>query len=182
MENEEIKQTEEQEVLNNQEPATEGNNTAADEEQTVEEQLTAQIEELKSQLLYKQAEFENYRRRVIKEKAELLLNGAEKTVLAMLPVVDDLERALANMQKAADVDAVREGVELISQKFVKALEGLGVKAIETNGANFSTDQHEAIAQIPAPSDELKGKVLDCVQTGYMLNDKVIRFAKVAVGV
>lgn len=140
------------------------------------------INDLQQQLLYKQAEFENYRKRVIKEKTELLLNGAEKTVLAMLPVIDDLERAMQNMHSSNDIDAVKQGVELIQQKFLKALEGLGVKAIDTTDATFSTDLHEAIAQIPAPSDELKGKVIDCVQTGYTLNDKVIRFAKVAVGI
>lgn len=178
MENEEIKQKLGQEATEQEVPAEDVDIV----EPTIEEKLVAQVEELKSQLLYKQAEFENYRRRVIKEKADLLLNGAEKAVLAMLPVVDDLERALANMQTAGDVTAVREGVELIAQKFVKALESLGVKSIETKDADFSTDLHEAIAQIPAPADELKGKVMDCVQTGYTLNDKVIRFAKVAVGV
>lgn len=150
----------------------------APKEPTAEER----VQQLQEQLLYKQAEFENYRKRVIKEKADLLLNGAEKTVLAMLPVMDDLERAMQNIGTAQDIDAVREGVELIMQKFVKALEGLGVKTIDTREAPFSTDMHEAIAQIPAPSEELKGKVLDCVQTGYTLNDKVIRYAKVAVGV
>ena len=142
----------------------------------------AKIEELQLQMLYRQAEFENYRKRVIKEKADLLLNGAEKTVLAMLPVLDDFERAMQNMAKAEDVEAVRQGVELIQQKFAKALEGLGVKPMDTTGALFSTDLHEAIAQVPAPNDDMKGKVIDCVQTGYTLNDKVIRFAKVAVGV
>lgn len=154
-----------------------------DVDKSVEELLVdaqKEIEELKSQMLYKQAEFENYRKRVVKEKAELLLNGAEKTVLAMLPVLDDMKRAEQNLANATDVDALREGLDLIFQKFIKQLEGLGVKAIDTTDADFSVDLHEAIAQIPMP--EKKGKVIDCVQTGYLLNEKVIRFAKVAVGV
>ena len=154
-------------------------------EPTLEERLAqaeAEIAELKNQALYKQAEFENYRKRTIKEKTELILNGAEKTVTAFLPVLDDFERALQNLEKAEDVSAVREGVELIFQKFTKTLNGLGVQPIDTKDADFDVDVHEAIAQIPAPTDELKGKVIDCVQTGYKLNDKVIRHAKVAVGV
>lgn len=170
-------------------PDPEETETSREEAATAEEQevdplaeALAKIDELQQQKLYQQAEFENYRKRVIREKAELLMNGAEKTILAMLPVVDDLERAMQNMDKAENVEAVKQGVELIQQKFLKALEGLGVKEIDTTDALFSTDLHEAIAQIPAPNDEMKGHVLDCVQTGYTLNDKVIRFAKVAVGI
>ena len=162
-----------------------GEDGASDTELTPEQRLAqaeAQIAELKTQALYKQAEFDNYRKRTLKEKAELILNGAEKTVVAFLPVLDDFERALQNMEKAEDVASVREGVELIFQKFNKTLSGLGVEPIDTKDADFDVDVHEAIAQIPAPADELKGKVIDCVQTGYKLNDKVIRHAKVAVGV
>lgn len=145
-------------------------------------QAQAEIESLKTQALYKQAEFDNYRKRTLKEKTELILNGAEKTVTQLLPVMDDFERALQNIEKADNLDAVREGVELIYQKFVKTLGTMGVEQIDTDNADFDVDVHEAIAQIPAPTDELKGKVVDCVQKGYRLNDKVIRHAKVAVGV
>lgn len=141
----------------------------------------AKIAELQDKYLRQVAEFDNYRKRTLKEKAELILNGAEKTVIAILPILDDMERALQNMEKAEDVAAVKEGVDLIYQKFIKTLEAQGVKAIDTKEADFSTDLHEAIAQIPAPCTEMKGKVIDCVQTGYTLNEKVIRHAKVAVG-
>lgn len=141
----------------------------------------AEIEELKTQALYKQAEFENYRKRTIKEKAELILNGSKSAVTALLPIVDDLERALPSMKKAEDVAAVAEGVELIYQKFLKALAGLGVKPIDTEGKDFDVDLHEAVAQVPGVPDEQKGRVIDCIEKGYMLNDQVIRHAKVAVG-
>lgn len=153
-------------------------------EKTTEELLAeaqAQIEELKSQALYRQAEFENFRRRTIKEKADLILNGSKSAVVALLPIVDDLERALPSMKKAEDVNAVAEGVELIYQKFLKALAGLGVKQIETEGKDFDVDLHEAIAQVPGVPDEQKGRVIDCVEKGYTLNEHVIRHAKVAVG-
>lgn len=159
--------------------------TAASTEDTAEEQVDplekalAEIEELKKQALYKQAEFENYRKRTIKEKADLILGGGEKTVTAILPVLDDFERALAD--KSEDPAAIREGMQLIYNKFVKTLEGLGVKKIETENADFNVDFHESIALVPGMGEDKKGKVIDCVQTGYTLNDKVIRFAKVAVG-
>lgn len=160
-------------------------NPAASTEETAEEQVDplekalAEIEELKKQALYKQAEFENYRKRTIKEKADLILGGGEKTVTAILPVLDDFERALAD--KSEDPAAIREGMQLIYNKFVKTLEGLGVKKIETENADFNVDFHESIALVPGMGEDKKGKVIDCVQTGYTLNDKVIRFAKVAVG-
>ena len=160
-------------------------NTTASTEETAEEQVDplekalAEIEELKKQALYKQAEFENYRKRTIKEKADLILGGGEKTVTAILPVLDDFERALAD--KSEDPAAIREGMQLIYNKFVKTLEGLGVKKIETENADFNVDFHESIALVPGMGEDKKGKVIDCVQTGYTLNDKVIRFAKVAVG-
>ncbi|MBO5613881.1 MAG: nucleotide exchange factor GrpE [Prevotella sp.] len=138
-----------------------------------------EIEELKKQALYKQAEFENYRKRTLKEKAELILQGGEKTITAILPVLDDFERALAD--KSEDPQAIREGMQLIYQKLTKTLEGLGVKKIETEGQDFNVDYHESVALVPGMGEEKKGKVIDCVQTGYTLNDKVIRFAKVAVG-
>ena len=153
-------------------------------EMTVEDKLAAaetKIAELQDKYLRQVAEFDNYRKRTLKEKAELILNGGEKTITAILPILDDMERALKNMDKMEDVAAVKEGVDLIFQKFVKILGEQGVKRIETENADFNTDLHEAIAQVPAPSDELKGKIIDCVKTGYTLNEKVIRHAQVAVG-
>ena len=138
-----------------------------------------EVEELKKALLYKTAEFENYRKRTIKEKSELILNGAESTVKAILPILDDFERALAD--KTEDAKAIKEGVTLIFNKFIKTLKGLGVEKIETENKDFDVDFHEAIAMVPGMGDDKKGKVIDCVQTGYKLNDKVIRHAKVAVG-
>lgn len=143
------------------------------------EKAQKEIEELKKQLLYKTAEFENYRKRTLKEKAELILNGGEKTIAAILPVLDDFERAIAD--KSEDPKAIKEGVQMIFNKFTKTLEGLGVKKIETADKDFDVDYHEAIAMVPGMGDDKKGKVIDCVQTGYTLNDKVIRHAKVAVG-
>ena len=140
-----------------------------------------EIEQLKTQILYKTAEFDNYRKRTLKEKAELILNGGEKAVSAILPVIDDMERAMENGAKTDDPAVLREGMELIYNKFMKALEGLGVKKIDTDDADFNTDMHEAVAMVPGMGDDKKGKVIDCLQTGYMLNDKIIRHAKVAVG-
>lgn len=145
------------------------------------EKAVAEIAELKDQYLRKVAEFENYRKRTLKEKTELILNGAEKTVDAILPVVDDMERAMANADKTEDIEAMKEGMDLIFKKLMKTLEGLGVKKIETEDKDFDTDFHEAVAMVPGMGDDKKGKVIDCVQTGYTLNDKVIRHAKVAVG-
>ena len=153
-------------------------------EMSVEDKLAAaetKVAELQDKYLRQVAEFDNYRKRTIKEKAELILNGAEKTITAILPVLDDMERALKNMDKMEDVAAVKEGDDLIFQKFVKVLGEQGVKKIETENADFNTDLHEAIAQVPAPSDEMKGKIIDCVKTGYTLNEKVIRHSQVAVG-
>ena len=182
-----LKDTEDQETPENPETQENPNSSETPEpaaEPTPEELLAlakAEIEELKTQALYKQAEFENYRKRTIKEKADLILNGSKSAVTALLPIVDDLERALPSMKKAEDVAAVAEGVELIYQKFLKALEGLGVKQIDTEGKDFDVDLHEAVAQVPGVPDEQKGRVIDCVEKGYTLNDHVIRHAKVAVG-
>jgi molecular chaperone GrpE len=140
-----------------------------------------EIEQLKDKYLRSVAEFDNYRKRTLKEKAELILNGGEKAVSAILPVIDDMERALENGEKTEDPDVLREGMELIYHKMMKALEGLGVKKIETGDADFNTDIHEAVAMVPGMGDDKKGKVIDCLQAGYQLNDKVIRHAKVAVG-
>lgn len=145
------------------------------------EKANAEIEEQKDKYLRLSAEFDNYRKRTMKEKAELILNGGEKSISSILPIVDDFERALKNMETATDVVAVKEGVELIYNKFMSVLGQNGVKMIETKEQPLDTDYHEAIAVIPAPTEALKGKILDCVQTGYTLNDKVIRHAKVVVG-
>lgn len=154
-------------------------------EPTVEDRLAAaevRIAELEKERLYKQAEFDNFRKRIVKEKAELILNGGRKVLEAMLPVIDDLERALAHMESAEDIAAVKEGVDLIYKKFLKVMEAQGVTQMQTDGVDFNTDFHEAVTQFPAPSDELKGKVIDCTEKGYMLNDTVLRFAKVVVGI
>lgn len=145
------------------------------------EKAQAEIEELKDKYLRSVAEFDNYRKRTLKEKAELILNGGEKAVSAILPIIDDMERAIENGAKTDDPAVLREGMELIYNKMMKALEGLGVKKIETDGADFNTDIHEAVAMVPGMGDDKKGKVIDCLQAGYQLNDKVIRHAKVAVG-
>ena len=144
------------------------------------DEAEARIADLQDKYLRLSAEFDNYRKRTIKEKAEIIKTAAEKTITAILPVLDDMERALLNMQKSDDAQALREGMELINAKFLKILSQEGLNKIETEGADFNTDFHEAIAMVPAPSEDQKGKVLDCVQTGYKLNDKVIRHAKVAV--
>ena len=145
------------------------------------EQLAKMVSDASDKYLRLAAEYDNYRKRTMKEKAELILNGAEKTISSILPIVDDFERALKNMETATDVAAVKEGVELIYNKFMTVLGQNGVKVIETKEQPLDTDYHEAIAVIPAPDEALKGKILDCVQTGYTLNDKVIRHAKVVVG-
>ena len=139
----------------------------------------AEIAELKDRYLRSVAEFDNYRKRTLKEKAELILNGGEKTISAILPILDDFERAIAD--KNEDAKAIKEGFELIYKKFNKTLEGMGVKKIETTDQDFNTEYHEAIAMVPGMGDDKKGKIIDCVEAGYTLNDKVIRHAKVAVG-
>lgn len=169
--------------------ASEAQENASSEEKelTAEEKLGKELEEAqkvideqKDKYLRLSAEFDNFRKRTLKEKAELIKNGGEKAINAILPILDDLERALQNMQKAEDVKAIYEGVELIYQKFLKNLHQEGLEKMEPVGKAFDTDFHEAVALVPAPSEEQKGKVLDCVQTGYKLNEKVIRHAKVVV--
>ena len=158
----------------------EDQDTTKDEAIPIEE-LKAQVTELKDKYLRQVAEFDNYRKRTLKEKTELILNGGEKVLTALLPVLDDFERAQESFKKSSDVEALREGVTLIFEKLVKTLESQGLKSIDAVGQDFNTDFHEAIAMIPAPNDDDKGKVIDCIQTGYMLNEKVIRHAKVAIG-
>ena len=144
------------------------------------EEAKKTIEEQKDKYLRLSAEFDNYRKRTMKEKAELIKNGGEKAISAILPILDDLERALQNMQKADNVQSMYEGLDLIFQKFHKVLAQEGLQKMEPVGETFDTDYHEAIALVPAPDEAQKGKVLDCVQTGNKLNDKVIRHAKVVV--
>lgn len=181
---EEIVESENSESAENPEGSENADNSETPETPEEKDPLEAaqeEIEQLKTQILYKTAEFDNYRKRTLKEKAELILNGGEKAVSAILPVIDDMERAMENGEKTDDPAVLREGMELIYHKFIKALEGLGVKKIETKDADFNTDLHEAVAMVPGMGDDKKGKVIDCLQTGYQLNDKVIRHAKVAVG-
>lgn len=175
--------------LNNEETTQNGAEAQAEyangEETPAEEELDPLVaaqndaEQWKDKYIRLVAEFENYKKRTLKEKSELILNGSEKTVAAILPILDDFERATAD--KTEDPQAIKEGYELIYKKFLKALETLGVHKIETDNADFNVDYHEAIAMVPGMGDDKKGKVIDCVQTGYTLNDKVIRHAKVAVG-
>lgn len=168
-----------------------GNNEAGNNEEpelSPEEKLQKELDEanekiasLEDKYLRQVAEFDNYRKRTMKEKAELIKNGGERAIESILPVLDDFERALSNMAKDENSAEIMTGVELIYNKFVGILKQNGLNKIETDGADFNTDFHEAIAMVPTPDEKLKGKVLDCIQAGYTLNDKVIRHAKVAVG-
>lgn len=178
-----IDETIQEEVKTDNTEATEAEETPA--APTAEDLLAeaqARIAELEKDRLYKQAEFDNYRKNVMKEKTDLILNGGMKVLESMLPVVDDFELALQHMGDDADVNALREGVELILKKFMQVLKSHGVEAIDTTGKDFNTDFHEAIAQFPAPTEEMKGKVVDCTKKGYTMNGKVLRFAQVVVGV
>lgn len=143
------------------------------------ENIEEELKQLKDSYLRKIAEFENYKKRTLKEKTELILNGSEKTITAILPVLDDFERAITD--KSDDPKAIKEGIQLIYNKFNKILESIGVNKIEPVGKDFNVDYHEAVAMITTGEDDKKGKVIDCIQTGYTLNNKVIRHAKVAVG-
>ncbi len=180
--------TQENLTENNEQASSEENNEETCEILTEEESLQKALDEanekaamLEDKYLRQVAEFDNYRKRTMKEKAELIKNGGERAIESILPVLDDFERALSNMAKDENASEILTGVELIYNKFVGILKQNGLQKIETEGAEFNTDYHEAIAMVPTPNEELKGKVLDCVQAGYILNDKVIRHAKVAVG-
>ncbi len=162
---------------------TEGEET--EKELTVEEKLAQaeqRVKELETELLYKRAEFDNYRKNVMKEKTDLILNGGRKVLESILPVVDDMERAMTQTVGTEDTEALKEGIELIHRKLLQTLKAHGVEPMDTKDKDFNTDQHEAIAQIAAPSDEMKGKVIDCTKKGYTINNKVLRFAQVVVGV
>ena len=145
------------------------------------EAAQAALEKEKKEYLFLMADFDNFRKRVQKEKAELIKNGAEKAMLGLLPIVDDFERGLEAIKDSTDADAVKEGMVLIYNKLIKYLESNGVKAIESNGAEFDAEIHEAIAAIPAPAPEMKGKVIDTTSKGYTIYDKVLRHPKVVVG-
>ena len=182
IEGEELELNNEETTRNDAEAQAEdanGEETPAEEELDPLVAAQNEAEQWKDKYIRLVAEFENYKKRTLKEKSELILNGSEKTVAAILPILDDFERATAD--KTEDPQAIKEGFELIYKKFLKALETLGVNKIETDNADFNVDYHEAIAMVPGMGDDKKGKVIDCVQTGYTLNDKVIRHAKVAVG-
>ena len=182
IEGEELELNNEETTQNDAETQAEdanGEKTSTEEELDPLTAAQNEAEQWKDKYIRLVAEFENYKKRTLKEKSELILNGSEKTVAAILPILDDFERATAD--KTEDPQAIKEGFELIYKKFLKALETLGVNKIETDNADFNVDYHEAIAMVPGMGDDKKGKVIDCVQTGYTLNDKVIRHAKVAVG-
>ncbi len=182
IEGEELELNNEETTQNDAEAQAEeakGEETPAEEELDPLVAAQNEAEQWKDKYIRLVAEFDNYKKRTLKEKSELILNGSEKTVAAILPILDDFERATAD--KTEDPQAIKEGYELIYKKFLKALETLGVNKIKTDNADFDVDYHEAIAMVPGMGDDKKGKVIDCVQTGYTLNDKVIRHAKVAVG-
>lgn len=183
-ENFQSEKEEEKKVLNETAGEQDTAQQQEQEEETTEAKLAkseAEVADLKDRLLRQMAEFDNYRKRTMKEKAEIILNGSANVVTDILPVIDDLERAIANSAKSEDYNALKEGVELIYNKLMHTLEQKGLQKISPKNEPFDTDFHEAIAMIPAPSEDLKGKVLDCAIDGYKLNDKVLRHAKVAVG-
>ncbi|WP_455061410.1 nucleotide exchange factor GrpE [Prevotella sp.] len=186
IEGEELEKNYDESTMNEENTQAEENNEKDSSEESSSEEKTdpiaaaqSEAEAWKDKYIRLVAEFDNYKKRTLKEKSELILNGSEKTISSILPILDDFERALSD--KTEDPVAIKEGFELIFKKFLKTLETLGVKKIETNDTDFDVDYHEAIAMVPGMGDAMKGKVIDCVQTGYTLNDKVIRHAKVAVG-
>ena len=181
IEGEELDQNSKDLAFNDKENQSEKSNKESEDKEETDPLTIAQeeVEKWKDKYIRLAAEFDNYKKRTLKEKSELILNGSEKTISTILPILDDFERALAD--KTEDPKTIKEGFDLIFKKFLKALETLGVNKIETDDADFNVDYHEAIAMVPGMGDDKKGKVIDCVQTGYKLNDKVIRHAKVAVG-
>ena len=186
IEGEELEKNYDESTMNEENTQAEDDNETESSEESSSEEKTdpiaaaqSEAEAWKDKYIRLVAEFDNYKKRTLKEKSELILNGSEKTISSILPILDDFERALSD--KTEDPVAIKEGFELIFKKFLKTLETLGVKKIETNDTDFDVDYHEAIAMVPGMGDAMKGKVIDCVQTGYTLNDKVIRHAKVAVG-
>lgn len=183
-----------EEELQQEETQTEAQNAEvesqnAEEEQPAKEEtpeekiaaLQAELEKSQKEYLFLMAEFDNYRKRTVKEKAELIKNGGEKAMLGLLPVIDDFERAIDAIDKSSDVEGLKEGVDLIYNKFMKYLESQQVKPMESTGTDFDADIYEAVTTFPAPDESMKGKVIDTVQKGYTINEKVLRHAKVVVG-
>lgn len=183
-----------EEELQQEETQTEAQNAEvesqnAEEEQPAKEEtpedkiaaLQAELEKSQKEYLFLMAEFDNYRKRTVKEKAELIKNGGEKAMLGLLPVIDDFERAIDAIDKSSDVEGLKEGVDLIYNKFMKYLESQQVKPMESTGTDFDADIYEAVTTFPAPNESMKGKVIDTVQKGYTINEKVLRHAKVVVG-
>ncbi len=183
-----------EEELQQEETQTEAQNAEvesqnAEEEQPAKEEtpedkiaaLQAELEKSQKEYLFLMAEFDNYRKRTVKEKAELIKNGGEKAMLGLLPVIDDFERAIDAIDKSSDVEGLKEGVDLIYNKFMKYLESQQVKPMESTGTDFDADVYEAVTTFPAPDESMKGKVIDTVQKGYTINEKVLRHAKVVVG-
>lgn len=192
MSNEKNKNQEEQEMKIHEQPvdAPEVDDVAVEDEEESGELETLknalvesqnQLENQKKEYLFLMAEFDNFRKRNVRERADLLKNAAESVLKGLLPIVDDFERGLDAIKESSDADAVKEGMQLIYNKFVKYLEQNGVKEIPTENAQFDTEYHEAIAMVPVDDEEKKGKIIDTVAKGYTLNDKVLRHAKVAVG-
>lgn len=176
-------ETTEQEATaeNKAEAKTEESPKAEVPEKTEEEIQAEKLAEINDKYVRLSAEFDNYRRRTLKEKMELTKTAGESLLLALLPVVDDFDRALAHIDEAKDIDALKEGIKLIYDKFNDYISQQGMKEIEAKEKEFDTDVHEAVTKIPAPTEEMKGKVIDCIEKGYTLHDKVIRFSKVVVG-
>lgn len=183
-----------EEELQQEETQTEAQNAEveshnAEEEQPAKEEtpedkiaaLQAELEKSQKEYLFLMAEFDNYRKRTVKEKAELIKNGGEKAMLGLLPVIDDFERAIDAIDNSSDVESLKEGVDLIYNKFMKYLESQQVKPMESTGTDFDADIYEAVTTFPAPDESMKGKVIDTVQKGYTINEKVLRHAKVVVG-
>lgn len=180
-----------EEIFDNVPEAAEEDETAEDIENAEMSEIDSLVKELaetkeklekeKKEYLFLMAEFDNFRKRSLKEKSEILRNGAESAMRGLLPIIDDFERGLEAAAKSDDAEAVRQGMELIYQKFIKYLEQNGVKAMDSTGADFNPDLHEAIAMVPTDDPTSKGKVIDTPSKGYMINDKVLRHAKVAVG-
>ena len=172
---------EQEEVLNPKQQSTENQEVVQEDPEQKIAQLEAALEHEKKEYLFLMADFENFRKRTLKEKADLIKNGAESAMRDLLPVVDDLERALDAINKGGDLERLKEGVDLIYNKFVKYLESQHVTVIDSTGKDFDTDIHDAVTTFPAPDPSMKGKVIDTTIKGYMINDKVLRHAKVVVG-
>ena len=169
------------EANDSEEQAQEAEAPAEDTPDAKINKLTEDLEKSNKEYLFLMAEFDNFRKRTVREKADIIRNAGEKVLGELLPIIDDFERAIKANEQADDIDAIKQGVTLIYNKLIKYLEHNQVKAIESTGNDFDTELHEAVTTFPAPSEEMKGKVIDTVLTGYTINDKVLRHAKVVVG-